>query len=533
MSLEEDYKLLERRYLAARQQIEKLQSNVRILKSSNDDLADRVEALQKDAKEYKKAFDEIFIHHVGASWDNIPPQEREKMGIQEKIEFYKREVSNTQAYMKKSFYEFEGGARKKLADMQEKVEKLEKELAITKEVAGGRQKDTEDRARSHRSNADWMNKGESHPEEKTETKANVGGVKRAANFSFDKMKANKKRFHGEHHDDDDKSKILKNIADAPAQEKKEESAREKTKEQVQESAKENIKENLKEKPQADQKEENPPQNKPPKKTDKSDFDGAARFAKMTEQEQISIAMRVKDLMGVVKGTSLHALYIIGHDGEFIAKDILDSLRTDHPEAGLTGTKAGSFSPIATDLKGKGLIASQKVSSAGKGRPSDSFFLTDLGKWFYWFRFRENPVTNQLFRVTKDQKSVAHGVDIMFLVDKLNNLGYKCTQENSGMTDEGESISDIFATRGNYSYHIEYEEGNYPESGYDQKFRRINKLNRNIVFVTRDKPTAKKIEGFYKNFLADEENAIYRNRPALFLPFSEFQKADSDPLADNR
>ena len=51
MSLADDYKVLERRYLAARQQIEKLQSNVRILKSSNDDLADRAEGLQKDAKE--------------------------------------------------------------------------------------------------------------------------------------------------------------------------------------------------------------------------------------------------------------------------------------------------------------------------------------------------------------------------------------------------------------------------------------------------------------------------------------------------
>ena len=79
MSLADDYKVLERRYLAARQQIEKLQSNVRILKSSNDDLADRAEGLQKDAKEYKKAFEEIFIHRVGAAWDNIPPSERDSM----------------------------------------------------------------------------------------------------------------------------------------------------------------------------------------------------------------------------------------------------------------------------------------------------------------------------------------------------------------------------------------------------------------------------------------------------------------------
>ena len=140
----------------------------------------------------------------------------------------------------------------------------------------------------------------------------------------------------------------------------------------------------------------------------------------------------------------------------------------------------------------------------------------------------------LLRVTQDQKSVAHGVDIMFLVEKLTGMGYSCTQEVAGETDEGESISDIFATKGNFSYHIEYEEGNYPESGYDQKFRRINKLGRNMVFVTRDKATAKKIEGYYKNFLADEENAIYRSRPALFLPFSEFQKSDnSDPIIASR
>ena len=532
MSLEEDYKVLERRYLAARQQIEKLQSNVRILKSSNDDLADRAEALQKDAKEYKKAFDEIFIHHVGASWDNIPPQEREKMGIQEKIEFYKREVSNTQAYMKKSFYEFEGGARKKLADMQEKVEKLEKELSLTKEVAGERQKAAEEKTRSHRSNADWMNKGEANPDEERkegDTKATPGGMKSAANFSFAKRNANKKRLHSEYHGEDDKSKIMKNIADAPAQAQKSTTEKELPKEQTQEK--------LNESPKGEQKENTKKicnsQEKETSQKSKSDFDGASRFAKLTEKEQIALAMKVKTLMDTVEGAPLHALYVIGHDGEFIAKNILESIRIDHSDVGLAKIKLGSFTSVATVLEEKGLVEKKKVSSAGKGRPSDSFFLTDLGKWFYWFRFRENPVTSQLFRVTKDQKSVAHGVDIMFLVDKLNKLGYKCMQENSGMTDEGESISDIFATRGNYSYHIEYEEGNYSESGYDQKFRRINKLNRNIVFVTRDKPTAKKIEGFYKNFLADRENAIYRNRPALFLPFSEFQKADSDPLADNR
>lgn len=531
MSLEEDYKVLERRYLAARQQIEKLQSNVRILKSSNDDLADRAEALQKDAKEYKKAFDEIFIHHVGASWDNIPPQEREKMGIQEKIEFYKREVSNTQAYMKKSFYEFEGGARKKLADMQEKVEKLEKELSLTKEVAGERQKAAEEKTRSHRATADWMDEGEADPDKEREedTKATPGGMKSAANFSFAKRNANKKRIHSDYHNEDDKSKIMKNIADAPAQAQKDTTEKEppekKTQEKLNESPKREQQENTKEIGKSQEKETS--------QKIRSDFDGASRFAKLTEKEQIALAMKVKTLMDTVEGAPLHALYVIGHDGEFISKNILESIRIDHSDAGLAKIKLGSFTSVATTLEGKGLIEKKKVSSAGKGRPSDAFFLTDLGKWFYWFRFRKDPVTSQLFRVTKDQKSVAHGVDIMFLVDKLNKLGYKCTQENSGMTDEGESISDIFATRGNYSYHIEYEEGNYPESGYDQKFRRINKLNRNIVFVTRDKPTAKKIEGFYKNFLADEENAIYRNRPALFLPYSEFQKADSDPLADNR
>lgn len=559
MSLADEYKVLERRYLSARQQIEKLQSNVRILKSSNDDLADRAEALQKDAKEYKKAFDEIFIHNVGASWDNIPPQERESMGIKDKIEFYKRETSNTQAYMKKSFYEFQGGAHKEVEALKKKVEELQRDLHQKEAVLAETKAAAKPKATDTFANKGWMNGGKSEDKpsqpnaSRSEGSQPTGGRRPVAtSFSFNKdnIKKHTNRFSkgGESKPQpSDKADILKNIASSNPQEEAEKQA---TKEQATTSEQKTAqpkaasqpktrpmpksapKTEKKAEPAETKKENLDAANPSPSFFSSSSFNGKSKLLQMTKQEQAKTAASVAPFLkgnSALKEKPLFILYVIGTTGLFAQKDIISEMKGGNPELGFSPFTKNSCTEFISPLCNAGILWSQPMKTAGKGRPTNAYLLTDLGKWLYFFKFRQDPADSLLYKIGKDQKSLAHGADIMLLVNNLEAKGYKCTQEVAGNTDEGDSISDILAVKGNFSYYIEYEEGNYPESGYDQKFRRINKLQRNVIFVTKDKKTAAKIEGFYKNFLADEENAEYRDKFAAFFSFADFQ-GDKDPLS---
>ena len=539
MSLADDYKVLERRYLAARQQIEKLQSNVRILKSSNDDLADRAEGLQKDAKEYKKAFEEIFIHRVGAAWDNIPPSERDSMGIKKKLEFYKREVSNTQAYMKKSFYEFEGSSRKEVEELKKKVDKLQRDLhqaeASLAEANAAKPKQSN---MSVPKNWQGGTRAENKTDETEMAQATPkAGMKKPVDtgFSYRKEGKNhqnpflKKKAAGQEQEspkpenkEAEKAAILEDLAKA------EPAPQEQLPKQEAQKAKPKAKEEPKPAPEAATKS---PQKDNKNTAKETGFNGRARLEAMTREEKEQLAKKVaflikgKKPLGVAE---VHAIYVLGSTGVFTTQDILEQLGIEKPELGFKAISSTTLTKLFDKLLERELVCKQELKTAGKGRKPNIFFLTDFGKWFYFFRFKKDPVESMLYRISKDQKSVQHGADIMILVNMLTSIGYSCEQEFEEATDEGDSISDIVASKGRYSYYIEYEEGNYPEKGYEQKFRRINKRGRNVIFVTKDKKTTEKIEGFYRNFLAREENSEYRNNPALFLSFADFQ-GNKDPL----
>lgn len=539
MSLADEYKMLERRFLSARQQIEHLQSNVRILKSSNDDLADRAEALQKEAKQYKKAFDEIFIHNVGASWDNIPPQEREKMGINEKIEFYKRETSNTQAYMKKSFYEFQGGAQKEVEALKKKVDELQRNLHQAEASLAESKEAMKPKATDRVVNKDYLPAGQARPVAKQDGDASQAhaGIRKPVGtpftFSRDKAKKNQhrnqflveKKETTQETKGSDKEKILESIEPLVAQES---SAKEKP------TTTNPPADSTKPKEATEQKNKNI-ETREKKVSIKGGFHAMERIAKMTGDEQKKLVIKAASFMegdSAINQNEMLAVYILGSTGLFAAKDILSEMKEGRGDMGFSPFGRSSVSVVCQSLENRGLVSKTLINTAGKGRPSAAYVLTDMGKWLYFFRFKQDPVESLIAEVSKNQKSVAHGTDILNLVNILKDRGYACTQEVIGKTDEGDSISDILAKKGNYSYYIEYEEGNYPEKGYVQKFTRINKLRRNVIFVTKDIAAAKKLESYYKDFLADEANAEYRNNLAAFLPFSSFQ-GGGDPLESLR
>lgn len=550
MSLAEEYKVLERRYLAARQQIEKLQSNIQILTSTNDDLTDISDDLRKQMKEYKKAFEEIFIHHVGASWDNIPPDERDKMSLTQKIEFYKREVSNTQAYMRKSFDEFQGGAVEQAKKLEEQLkEEKRKNNELQTEILNLK-KDTKKNNRIV--NSDYMDKikknqaqQENKLAEPSDEKGNShsetqAGMRKAAStpFSFDKIKKNRERLNQKDKIQTDKEKKdadAKNILNNLGKERKENKAKEPEKNV---STKEETKSKLQQKTiENPEKGETKPATGAKQKSISEKQGMREKFSRLSKEEQKKIFSMVIPLIDPnstqqLSGTTLHTFYAIGSTGLFATKDIT-SIMSDEKDASFGGAKvhfdsAKNASRPLLKLSELGLISSQKIKTAGAGASTNCYELTSLGKWTYWLGFQEEPEQSVLSIISKDQKSLQHAVDIMLLANTLKNLGYKCRQEFGEMTEEGGSISDILADKGNYRFCIEYEEGNYNADGYAQKFRRINLRGRNVIFVGKDKTVAKKLEDQYKDFLAAPENEEFRDRPALFLAYSEFQ-GGNDPL----
>ena len=145
------------------------------------------------------------------------------------------------------------------------------------------------------------------------------------------------------------------------------------------------------------------------------FNGRAKLEAMTREEKEQLAKKVALLIKGKKPLSeaeLHSIYVMGLTGVFTTPDILEQLRMEKPELGFKAIASTTLTKFFAELLDKGLVCKQKLNTAGKGRSPNIFLLTDFGKWFYFFRFKKDPVESMLYRISKDQKSVRHGADIM-------------------------------------------------------------------------------------------------------------------------
>lgn len=187
---------------------------------------------------------------------------------------------------------------------------------------------------------------------------------------------------------------------------------------------------------------------------------------MNQDEQLRLQEKIWSIISKLDNKMLHVLYYVGTTGNYNRKEVEEFVLTEHTvDTGadtliLNGTT--KIQNAFPDLVEIGLLAETEIATAGKGRRPKVYRLTEQGKWCFVFVFKENPKESLLDKIAVDQKSIEHGLDIQKLIDLLEKRHYTCKQEDTATTEEGNSICDILAIKGQYRYRIEYERGNYPE-----------------------------------------------------------------------
>ena len=95
MGLNEENMRLRMRLNALKEQNDRLIGTVKVLEATNEQLTLKNESLEKLYKEFKDAFEDVFIRNVSDSWARVDDETKRTMKTQEKIYFFNREVNNT------------------------------------------------------------------------------------------------------------------------------------------------------------------------------------------------------------------------------------------------------------------------------------------------------------------------------------------------------------------------------------------------------------------------------------------------------
>lgn len=106
---------------ALREQNEKLQGSIKILKATNEDLSVTCERLDKEKKKWKDAFETIFTNNIGARWEEFEDKQKNKMSVDDKIIFFSKEINYSKLYIR--------------SIMEQRIEALKAELLEAKRQA--------------------------------------------------------------------------------------------------------------------------------------------------------------------------------------------------------------------------------------------------------------------------------------------------------------------------------------------------------------------------------------------------------------
>ena len=118
MGLNEENMRLRMRLNALKEQNDRLIGTVKVLEATNEQLTLKNESLEKLYKEFKDAFEDVFIRNVSDSWARVDDETKQTMKTQEKIYFFNREVNNTKIAIRDYLLD-------KLKSMEKRMNKLQ------------------------------------------------------------------------------------------------------------------------------------------------------------------------------------------------------------------------------------------------------------------------------------------------------------------------------------------------------------------------------------------------------------------------
>ena len=517
MSLKEENVKLRMRLNALKEQNDRLIGTVKVLEATNEQLTLKNESLEKLYKEFKDAFEDVFIRNVSDSWARVDDETKKRMKTQDKIYFFNREVNNTKIAIRDYLLDKLKAVEKA---KNEEIERLTQRIAeLEQSISSKEQRSYDDSVEStdiQNQSDDWKNKqstksnSEVNPDNKEDREAHKKSFSTKDGSSvFGDVVFNKKNAN--------KQSVVENKVMSVTEEE-EKIHLERVYPTFKEISKERaIHENM----------------KYVRVQEKISVMTKAEVDKKFDPIQIKLSKMLDErrafALALVKIVGSTGLYTIKDIEEEISKRLSNtSFNADHQ----TLEKLSSANMVRQNIEFLceiGFMEKLETPIAGgRGRPSYPYVLSESGQWAYAGIEKDDPVKSLYLTMAKDQKSAEHATNIKKVLDILEKNNYVCTQEDRiDIPDGRSSICDILAQKNGQQFRIEVEDGNYPKDKYFEKYEKILRVDNWLIFISPNVDTRDKIRQYFFDFI---QKKIYNGmdgftaagKKYIFLSITELQ-----------
>ena len=163
--------------------------------------------------------------------------------------------------------------------------------------------------------------------------------------------------------------------------------------------------------------------------------------------------------------------------------------------------------IKNELVKSGIVSELEEVKADS-RLFKPVMLSDIGNWLYLFQYKRNPCESIYNRLIAEPKTPQHDIRIKSIVEILSEAGYSCTQEDVKQTPSGrDTICDILARKQKTDFRIEYEEGNYSQDTYIDKFLRVWEVTPYLIVIVPNEQVKVKISSYVLETVARKFKGI--------------------------
>lgn len=142
------------------------------------------------------------------------------------------------------------------------------------------------------------------------------------------------------------------------------------------------------------------------------------------------------------------------------------------------------------------LLEQDVTPTLDGRPPQSYYLTDKGKWLYQEITGEAPRIQERLQLLKAHKSERHLAVILKTAELFTHLGYQVEREPLQMQIETNRyfMPDLVVRQASETYYIEVEIGEKEKTSLHRKWENALAAGGRICVVTDNMSTLRRIQG---------------------------------------
>ena len=516
MSLKEENVKLRMRLNALKEQNDRLIGTVKVLEATNEQLTLKNESLEKLYKEFKDAFEDVFIRNVSDSWARVDDEAKKRMKTQDKIYFFNREVNNTKIairdYLLDKLKALEKAKNEEIEHLNQRIAELERSISAKQNRTYDESRQTEDIQNTsdswQQNNKAKQSVSEVNPDNKEDREAHKNKfTTQDGTSAFNLFKKNP-----------DKQTVIESKANPVLEKTEGKIILERVYPTFKEISKERaIHENIKY---------------------VSVLEKTRVMTEKEVEEKVSLVKNKANKMPVERmNLTMAIVRIVGSTGLYTIKDIEEEVSKRKINNSFENERS-----FLEKLSGVNMVRQnieflcdmnfmEKLETpvaGGRGRPSYPYVLTEDGQWAYVTMTNDDPVKSLYLTMAKDQKSAEHATNIKKVLDILEKNNYVCTQEDRiDIPDGRSSICDILAQKNGQQFRVEVEDGNYPKDKYFEKYEKILLVDNWLIFISPNVDTRDKIRQYFFDFI---QKKIYNGmdgftaagKKYIFLSITELQ-----------